>query len=108
MAQHHRVECWDGDWLCGSVDCPARGESPEDYAAHIQAELAKASTIETVEQLDALPDGSVIHVPHKPSAASIEKSLGLWWPNHGEGPMPNARRGELCGAFVLWHPERDQ
>lgn len=64
--------------------------------------------IETVEQLDALPDGAVIHVPHKVTASSAEKRCDWWWPNRAQGPFHHGFRDELLPAILLWHPEVDR
>lgn len=71
------------------------------------AEWVKARTIETVEQLDALPEGSVIHVPHKVTASSVEHRHGRWWPSRSTGPYHHGFRDELLPARLLWHPEVD-
>lgn len=74
---------------------------------YISEGWVKSRTIETVEQLDALPDGSVINVPDKRTVSSVEKFMGVWWPNRGSGQFPGPRRVELLPARLLYHPEVD-
>lgn len=102
VAAHHRVERWDGDWVCGFVDCNVSGESAEDYAAHVQDEWVKARTIERVEQLAALPMGSVIVDSSSPQEAF--KLRGLWWCPTGPGPSDDP----TLPVLLLRHPEIDR
>ena len=67
--------------------------------------LRSARTITTVEQLDALPDGAVIHVPHKLTASSVEKRHERWWPNCAKGPYHHGFRDELLPALLIWSPD---
>lgn len=64
--------------------------------------------VETVDQLDALPEGAVIHVPHKVTASSVEKRHNRWWPNRSTGPFHHGFRDELLPARVLYTPEVDR
>ncbi|MGV0805768.1 hypothetical protein [Mycolicibacterium setense] len=111
---HHwyRPARHDKPWITRCVGCNWIGDTRNTgksatglHAEHVQAEWLKACTITTVEQLDSLPDGSVVHVPHKPSASSVEGRYGQWWPNRSEGPYPYDRRNELLPARLIHHPE---
>lgn len=77
------------------------------WAEDTAAEVADAlhPRIESVEQLDALPDGAVIHVPHKVTASSVEKRHDRWWPNRASGPFHHGFRDELLPARVIFTPE---
>ncbi|MDH6199224.1 hypothetical protein M2272_005892 [Mycobacterium frederiksbergense] len=101
-------ECHGWTWaeplthFCGEEERIERA-----HADHVAAEWVKARTVETVEQLDALPEGAVIHVPHKVTASSVEHRHGRWWPSRSTGPYHHGFRDELLPARLLWHPERD-
>ena len=92
------------------------GDTPHENALHDLAHddvpvLLRAidrlapQRITTVEQLDELPEGAVIHVPHKLTASSVEHRHGRWWPNRSTGPYRHAFRDELLPALLIWHPD---
>ncbi|MFV8169876.1 hypothetical protein [Mycolicibacterium peregrinum] len=98
LDKHRQGIVHDGWWECYDCGKPHNAE-------HQAAAWRDACTITTVEQLDTLPEASVIHVPHKRTASSIEKRHGLWWPSRSTGPFPNLTRDNLLPALLIWYPE---
>ncbi|WAY18420.1 hypothetical protein OF855_24595 [Mycolicibacterium fortuitum] len=80
-----------------------------DWIRHVTAKIDAElhPVIETVEQLDALPEGAVIHVPHTLTASSVEKRYDRWWPNRSAAPWHHGFRDELLPARVLYTPEAE-
>lgn len=89
---------------CG-VECgPRRG----DHAAHVAAALRESRTVRTVEQLDALPEGTLI--AHGGYVLRNRDFCG-WW------RQVQRLDGGLCDgydvdqnhialpALILWHPK---
>lgn len=91
----------------GPCDC---GTCTAVWAHHVAGILNEEfhPVIETVEHLDALPDGAVIHVLHKITASSVEKRYDRWWPNRSSAPFHHGFRDELLPARVLYNPEADR
>ena len=95
----------------GNCRCGFVVEMPQEHAEHVAEAVVAAlgqPTITTVEQLDALPEGAVIHVPHKLTASSVEYRHGRWWPNCAAGPYHHGFRDELLPALLLWVPVGEQ
>jgi hypothetical protein len=110
IADHTRVDEWGGpEWDCGANEhCDGGGTSYEDYAAHIQAEWLKSRIIETVDQLDALPDGAVVLADNK---AVWQKTSGWspdepWWVAGSSVESPS--NDIALPARLLHHPGDSQ
>lgn len=87
----------DSRYYAGRVDAMRE-------ALRIHAEWVKARTIETVEQLDALPDDSVVLVDDCPA----RKHMGDWYFANDDGDSYGSRSLALyLPARLLWHPEAD-
>lgn len=94
LARH----CTCGEWHDHSLNAPF---SRASFGAHVQDEWRKACTIETVEQLHALPAGTVIRT----SFTNIrEKLLVGWIPIGGARPLPPDRLHRMLPALVLYVP----
>lgn len=94
-------------WTCDCGEAYARGNR-RAIAEHLQTEWVKARTIETVEQLDALPVGSVI---------GLGTGCGLYEKDtHGDWGFPPDNRAYLINEAwaagtkvrLLFHPEHDR
>jgi hypothetical protein len=110
VAEAHRgrergMVCDEGELWCDA--CKAIVDADE-IGTHIQAEWVKARTIETAEQLDALPVGSVI---------GLGTGCGLYEKDtRGDWGFPPGHRAYLmdeawaAGTTVrlLFHPEVDR
>ncbi|MEX3655272.1 hypothetical protein ABFW14_08485 [Mycolicibacterium fortuitum] len=71
----------------------------------IDAELHPV--IETVEQLDALPDESVVLL-HGPNGGAIQKRYGTWhWANDDGDDSWSSELESFLPARVLYTPEAD-
>ncbi|OKH83346.1 hypothetical protein EB73_07235 [Mycobacterium sp. SWH-M3] len=77
------------------------------FASHIAQSVHPR--IDSVEQLDTLPDGTVIHPLRTNSAvSSVEKRFGQWWPSRAEGPVPRSHLSNCVPARVLYTPKPHQ
>lgn len=110
ITDHSRVDEWGGPaWDCGADEhCDGGGNSYEDYAAHIQSEWVKSRRIETVEQLDALPDRAVVLADNR---EVWSKNSGYypgqpWWAAGSEIESPST--DIALPARLLHHPGDSQ
>lgn len=98
--------CDEGELWCDTCKAIVNAE---EVGAHIQAQWAKSCTIETREQLDALPDlaairaGVVGTIWHKNGSYNPDEA---WWLAGSDIERPT--REVAVPAILLWHPERDQ
>lgn len=99
--------CSCGQWM---DDNPAAQFSRASFGAHIQAEWVKACTIETSEQLDALPLNAVVvdasAIPRTSRHGDSHMPGG--WTHAGRSPLKSRELADGRPMFVAWHPERDQ
>ena len=94
-----------GDWNSDSWNITyGSGRDPYRHEAQAAIDVLRP-TVTTVEQLDALPDGAVIHPLESKTVASIEKRCGVWWPSGGSGPIPGTHLPNAVPALVLWRPD---
>lgn len=97
--------CDEGELWCDACKVIVNAE---EVGAHIQAEWVKACTIESREQLDALPDlvavraGVLGAIWHKSSGYNAHEP---WWGVGSEIECPTTDVD--LPAILLWHPERD-
>ncbi|WP_301119616.1 hypothetical protein [Mycolicibacterium fortuitum] len=98
--------CSCGRW---KDDNPAAQYSRASFGAHVQAEWVKACTIETVDQLDALPDLAAVRagefgaIWHKNGRYNSHEP---WWGAGSDVECPTT--DVALPAILLWHPERDR
>lgn len=99
--------CSCGQWM---DDNPAAQFSRASFGAHIAAEWVKARTIETVEQLDALPLNSVVvdasGIPRTNRTGDSVMRGG--WTNAGRIPISSRELADGRPMVVVYHPERDR
>ncbi|QDK01170.1 hypothetical protein I5J50_gp67 [Mycobacterium phage Purky] len=94
----------------GNEECRCGRQGSTPWREHVQDEWHKARTIETVEQLDALPEMSVVGLDIDGNRFPIVKDEA-WF-----GPMCITAfdRADLVAALhlgparLLWHPEVDR
>ena len=70
-------------------------------ASQIAAEIEKARTVTTVEELDALPVGTVVMGGNRPGGIYEKDKLGHWWNGDGDGLY---LVNEFGSVRVLWLP----
>jgi hypothetical protein len=76
---------------------------PDHFPAVLAAELLAARTITTVEQLDALPEGTLIQPEHRPLVYA-QRGGKYRWRSLMDGFDRESRVLPLP-MLVLWHPE---
>lgn len=114
VADHFRCDEWGGpSWDCGAdPHCDGGGTSYVDYAEHVQDVWRDACTITTVEQLDALPIGSVVRSLGGTDIGDIYVNwadhhlaslYGPWYRSGYEVPCPSDEVD--LPAVVLYIPE---
>lgn len=88
--------------------CSCRQWYDGTQGEHVQEVWVKSRTIETREQLDALPDRAVVLADNR---EVWSKNSGYypdqpWWAAGSEIESPST--DIALPARLLWHPERDQ
>lgn len=93
------------DRICYSVDDLGDDER-ERVSADAVAAWREACTIRTLDQLDALPVGSVIRWDRGPGCAAqvIERSGGRDWFAPGDD-CSEPHGPHMLPALLLWHPD---
>ena len=96
--------CTCGQWM---DDDPAAQFSRASFGTHLQAEWVQARTIETPEQLDALPPESIIKTQGGSVACRFyDRVHGVVFGD--DRPFKWSCLATELPGIVLWHPERDQ
>ena len=71
-----------------------------EWAAHVAAEIEKALTVRTVEELDALPQGALIE--HQGAVYRNRKFINLW--QEVDWQRLDHDAAALLPARILWLP----
>lgn len=100
------VEIIEAHMLVGaSVDVPLCACGAEWEPAHVAAALEEARRIETVEQLEALPDEALIHDAFTRAVSKVD---GCWYPLEGYSALKRdfgIDMGDIpLPAVLLWQP----
>lgn len=102
--QHADCTCYEGGYF------DEADEAPQKHAEHVHAEWVAARTIETVEQLDALPLNSVVvdasGIPRTNRTGDSVMRGG--WTNAGRIPISSRELADGRPMVVVYHPERDR
>ena len=92
--------------LCGAdwTDDPERKQT---YPEHQAATWEQARTVRTVEELEALPVGAVVHISDGPGGIYEKDSRGDW--GMGDDTDYLLREAECAGTTVrvIYHPDWD-
>lgn len=116
VAEVERLHSWDGlmslldehwpaDIFPTQDDREDRDLGPRIVSLLRWVDQLRPRRIETVEELDTLPDFSVVRPLNKTTAASMEKHYGLWWVPGGDGCVAQQNWGTCVPALLLWTPE---
>lgn len=93
---------FQGSCLCG---WPEDAPGLHDHAEHQAAAWREACTITTVDQLDALPVGSVVMPLWYLDAGPCWKLSDGWFGVFSDKPMyPLGSRQKGNAALLVWHP----
>lgn len=91
-----------------------RFDTDDHFDPHSRAQLASLvyeallPVVDHVEQLDTLPDGTVIHPLHATTATSADKRFGHWRVPGADSPVPRRQLAHCVPARLLHWPESTQ
>ena len=98
------------EWYCMAGDGTTTDRLT--YAAHVVAALRESRTVRTVEQLDALPDGTIIL---DDAGDPLTRRGSRWWSidHHDEDREVEIGQWSSLAVFtpgqclILWNPDED-
>lgn len=108
----------DKPWITRCVGCNWKGDTRNTgmnaiglHSKHVQAEWMKVRTIETVEQLDALPPNTkIVDADTWGWQKDCNEGSRLWIPAafHSEMLVEDEDCQPSLPALLVWHPGVDQ